>query len=104
MQEVKRRAQIIGTRIVTRALKLLGLRDRVTRWRLARQRKLRFAAEARGDDRLSRPALHELDVKLNGVIERDSGFFIEAGAHDGFTQSNTYYLERFRGWRGLLVE
>jgi FkbM family methyltransferase len=30
--------------------------------------------------------------------------FVEAGAHDGYTQSNTYYLERFLGWRGLLVE
>jgi FkbM family methyltransferase len=30
--------------------------------------------------------------------------FVEAGGHDGYTQSNTYYLERFRGWRGVLVE
>jgi FkbM family methyltransferase len=30
--------------------------------------------------------------------------FVEAGAHDGFTQSNTYYLERFRRWSGVLVE
>lgn len=29
---------------------------------------------------------------------------MEAGANDGVRQSNTYYLERFRGWRGLLVE
>jgi FkbM family methyltransferase len=62
------------------------------------------AAEARGEERLSRPALHELDAKLNAVIDRDGGFFVEAGAHDGFTQSNTYWLERFRGWHGLLVE
>src|SRR5207249_10419961 len=32
------------------------------------------------------------------------GFYVEAGANDGFEQSNTYWLERFRGWRGVLVE
>jgi hypothetical protein len=30
--------------------------------------------------------------------------FVEAGAHDGYTQSNTYFLERRRGWSGVLVE
>ena len=29
---------------------------------------------------------------------------MEAGANDGFEQSNTYYFERFRGWRGVLIE
>jgi FkbM family methyltransferase len=45
-----------------------------------------------------------MDRKLDGAINRDGGFFVEAGAADGFTQSNTYWLERFRGWRGILVE
>lgn len=45
-----------------------------------------------------------MDRKLDAIIDRDNGFFVEAGANDGFTQSNTYWLERFRGWRGLLVE
>jgi FkbM family methyltransferase len=85
-------------------LRLLKVRDPLVRARLRRSRARRHAAEARGDDRLSRPALHGLDVKLNAIIDRDGGFFVEAGAHDGFTQSNTYWLERFRGWRGLLVE
>jgi FkbM family methyltransferase len=30
--------------------------------------------------------------------------FVEAGAFDGYEQSNTYFLERFRGWTGVLVE
>lgn len=30
--------------------------------------------------------------------------FLEVGANDGFTQSNTYWLERFHDWRGVLVE
>ncbi|HVG76171.1 MAG TPA: FkbM family methyltransferase [Thermoleophilaceae bacterium] len=34
----------------------------------------------------------------------ESGFFVEAGAFDGYVQSNTYWLERFAGWHGLLIE
>src|SRR5579875_919295 len=98
------RAQIALTRVLTKALRVLGLRDAVVRWRLHRARTRRFAAEARGDDSLSHPALHQLDTKLDAILDRDGGFFVEAGAHDGFTQSNTYWLERFRGWSGLLVE
>lgn len=90
--------------MLTRVLRLAGIRDPIVRWRLARSRARRFAAEARGDDSLSRPALHGMEAKLNGIIDRDGGFFVEAGGHDGFTQSNTYWLERFRGWRGILVE
>jgi FkbM family methyltransferase len=29
---------------------------------------------------------------------------VEAGAHDGWTGSNTYWLEASMGWRGVLVE
>ncbi len=35
--------------------------------------------------------------------QRPLGFFIEVGAYDGVTLSNTYFLEQM-GWRGLLVE
>ena len=34
----------------------------------------------------------------------ERGFFVEAGANDGFSNSDTYYLEKARGWNGLLVE
>lgn len=34
---------------------------------------------------------------------RTEGFFVEAGAFDGYTHSNTYALEA-AGWEGLLVE
>lgn len=54
--------------------------------------------------RYSRPALNGIDRKLERYLSFDGGFFVEAGANDGYTQSNTYYLERFRGWRGVLVE
>jgi FkbM family methyltransferase len=33
-----------------------------------------------------------------------NGFYIEAGANDGITQSNTKYLQDALGWKGLLVE
>lgn len=33
-----------------------------------------------------------------------SGFFIEAGANDGISMSNTYMYEFFMDWTGLLVE
>lgn len=60
--------------------------------------------ERLGSAKLARPALHELDRKLEAYLPRHSGFFVEAGANDGYDQSNTYFLERFRGWRGVLVE
>ena len=60
--------------------------------------------EALGSRRYSRPALHGMDRRLDAMLDRDGGVFVEAGAHDGYTQSNTYYLERFRGWSGVLVE
>ncbi len=52
-----------------------------------------------------RPAgLGGLDLKLRQHLPLDGGFFIEAGANDGKTQSNTYLFEKRWGWRGLLVE
>lgn len=98
------RLQIAVMRRLTALLKLLGLRERVIELRWKRARGKRLKAEAAGSDALSRPALHDMDVKLAEIIDRDGGFFVEAGANDGFTQSNTYWLERFRGWSGVLVE
>ncbi|MCL4730920.1 MAG: FkbM family methyltransferase [Planctomycetes bacterium] len=34
---------------------------------------------------------------------RDGGFFVDVGAHDGVTYSNSRYFEN-RGWRGVCVE
>jgi FkbM family methyltransferase len=41
---------------------------------------------------------------LAKYLPKRPGFFIEAGANDGYRQSNTYYLEQIKGWRGLLIE
>jgi FkbM family methyltransferase len=101
---LQHRFSMAVTRRVTRLLRALGLRERALRARKGIGRAVRKRLEARGSDRLSRPALHDMDRKLDALIDRDGGFFVEAGANDGFTQSNTYWLERFRGWRGILVE
>lgn len=48
--------------------------------------------------------LNGLDLKLAPYLKKHGGFFIEAGANDGISQTNTLYLERYRGWTGLLIE
>jgi FkbM family methyltransferase len=49
-------------------------------------------------------ALNDLDLKLLEHIPYNGGLFIEAGANDGLSQSNTLLLERERKWSGLLIE
>jgi hypothetical protein len=44
--------------------------------------------ELAGSRRYSRPAPGGLDDKLARYLDFDNGFFIEAGANDGFAQSN----------------
>ncbi len=57
-----------------------------------------------GSKKYSRPALYDLDIKLEKYLNFNSGFFIEVGGNDGYSQSNTYYLERYLEWNGILVE
>ena len=45
-----------------------------------------------------------LDLKLEKYLNYSNGFFIELGAHDGITQSNTYYYEKKKNWKGILIE
>lgn len=49
-------------------------------------------------------ALHELDLKLKKYLNFSNGIFIEAGANDGISQSNTLLFEKEFGWNGLLIE
>ncbi|MEV4419461.1 FkbM family methyltransferase [Patulibacter sp. NPDC049589] len=78
-------------------------RQTYIRERRAIRRRQRTKAEAAGSRHLSRPALYEMDVQLAALLP-DGGTFFEAGGNDGFEQSNTYLLERFHGWKGVLVE
>lgn len=48
--------------------------------------------------------LRDLDRKLIEVIDNSPNYYIEIGANDGVSQSNTLALELFYGWRGLLIE
>lgn len=49
-------------------------------------------------------SLNQLDRKLEKYVNYDGGFFVELGANDGVTQSNSLYFEKYRNWRGVLVE
>ena len=48
-----------------------------------------------------------LELKLDeffGESDQSHHYFVESGAYDGITHSNTIWLERKRGWNGLLIE
>jgi FkbM family methyltransferase len=49
-------------------------------------------------------SLNELDFKLRPYLNYRRGFFVEAGANDGISQSNTLYFEKYRQWKGILIE
>lgn len=72
-------------------------RQQFVRWR-------RRFFEGFGSQRYSRLGLYDLDHKLEKYLDFRGGFFVELGANDGLDQSNTYYLERWLGWRGILIE
>jgi ribosomal protein L21E len=48
--------------------------------------------------------LNTLSKALIKHVEYKNGYFVELGANDGISQSNTLYLEKYLGWRGVLVE
>ncbi|MEK6798655.1 MAG: FkbM family methyltransferase [Planctomycetota bacterium] len=55
------------------------------------------------DPSLFRAQFGEDRVLWHVFRHRRTGYFIEIGAYDGVTLSNTYFLEQM-GWRGLLIE
>jgi FkbM family methyltransferase len=44
-----------------------------------------------------------LDLRVLPYLPQH-GTFLEIGANDGFSQSNTYFLARAHGWKGILIE
>lgn len=40
----------------------------------------------------------------NFFKNKRNGVFVDIGAHDGVTLSNTYFFEKFMGWTGICVE
>jgi FkbM family methyltransferase len=59
--------------------------------------------ERLGMSRYSWPALNGLDRKLAAFLPCE-GTFLEVGGNDGYSQSNTYHLEKWLGWSGVLIE
>lgn len=49
-------------------------------------------------------SLNELDIKLLKYINKRNGFFIEVGANNGISQTNTLLFEKNYGWNGMLIE
>ena len=43
-------------------------------------------------------------LQIRKYVNFDNGFIIECGANDGVTHSNSYYLEKNRNWKCLLIE
>lgn len=40
----------------------------------------------------------------NFYNKKEGGVFIDVGAHDGISISNTYFLEKNRNWKGICIE
>lgn len=45
-----------------------------------------------------------LDRRVIKYLRKDRGFFVDIGAHDGISFNNTFWLEKNRGWQGILIE
>lgn len=45
-----------------------------------------------------------IDELLYNIMKKDNGIFIELGANNGICQSNTAFLEFYKGWEGILIE
>ena len=52
-------------------------------------------------------SINKLDIKISELLPsilNKKTFYIEVGANDGITQSNTYFLEKVYGAKGMLIE
>ena len=43
-------------------------------------------------------------LHLNLFADKRDGVFVDVGAYDGFSGSNTLFFEKFMGWSGLCIE
>ena len=48
--------------------------------------------------------LKNIDQKMLEYLNYDNGFFVELGAHDGIHNSNTFFYEKQKFWKGILIE
>lgn len=49
-------------------------------------------------------SLNKLDEALSVLLPHKNGYYVEIGANDGISQSNSLYFERKKNWSGILVE
>jgi FkbM family methyltransferase len=49
-------------------------------------------------------SLNKLDETLSVLLPHKNGYYVEIGANDGISQSNSLYFERKKKWSGILVE
>lgn len=49
-------------------------------------------------------SFQKLDIKMKKYLNYYNGFYVEIGANDGITQSNTFFFERKYNWKGILIE
>jgi FkbM family methyltransferase len=54
--------------------------------------------------RLKYTSLNSLDRQLETFLNFDYGYYVELGANNGISFSNSLYFERYRRWTGLLIE
>lgn len=47
---------------------------------------------------------NKLIPQISSYLPYSNGYYLEIGANDGISQSNTNFLERRNGWRGILIE
>jgi FkbM family methyltransferase len=47
---------------------------------------------------------NNIDLKMLNFLNYSNGFYIEIGAYDGIQESNTLFFEKYKNWRGILVE
>ena len=81
-------------------------RGMISKKALLRIQTLRLLSRFRVSGRFLRHsfALNDLDLKIEKYFPQKNGFFIELGANDGVSQTNTLRLEIFQGWNGVLIE
>lgn len=49
-------------------------------------------------------SINQIDKKVYKYLNYKNGFYIEIGAFDGVSQSNTWFYEKELNWLGLLIE
>jgi FkbM family methyltransferase len=56
------------------------------------------------EDSLHLSSAQNLQDLIVGAVIGGNGFFVEFGAADGIELSNTFYLEKYLNWDGILIE